>query len=98
MTYQDLYDEQNKMGFWGHFLVITLFALVIAWFIFLLSKVPVKSNETLLQEQCREYASRDHQKELAPERYAWLGKEFVDNYDWYTSCLNHSKHPVAGNL
>lgn len=47
------------------------------------------------KELCREYAARDHEKEIAPERYKYLGKEFVDNYDWYTSCINHTRYPVA---
>ena len=47
------------------------------------------------QELCREYAARDHEKEIAPERYKWLGKDFVNNYNWYESCINHTRHPVA---
>lgn len=45
---------------------------------------------------CKEYAERDHEKEIAPERYKWLGKEFVDSFDWYGSCLDHIKYPVVG--
>lgn len=47
-------------------------------------------------ELCREYAARDHRGEIAPARYEWLGKDFVDNFDWYGSCINHTLHPVAG--
>lgn len=43
---------------------------------------------------CKQYASRDHEKEIAPERYKKLGKEFFDSFDWYSSCLNHIKKPV----
>lgn len=44
---------------------------------------------------CQEYAARDHEKEIAPARYQYLGKEFVDNFDWYQSCIDHSRYPVA---
>lgn len=43
---------------------------------------------------CREYANRDHEKELAPERWAWKAEEWK-NFDWYNSCLDHVRYPVA---
>ena len=47
------------------------------------------------KELCRIYAARDHEKEIAPERYKLLGKKFIDTYDWYGSCLNHVRYPVV---
>lgn len=44
---------------------------------------------------CAEYAARDHEKEIAPERYKALGKKFFDEFDWYNSCLDHVRYPVA---
>lgn len=49
------------------------------------------------RELCEWYASLDHEKEIDPQRYKWLGKEFVNNYDWYDSCINHVRYPVADN-
>ena len=46
---------------------------------------------------CREYADRNHEKEFTPERYA-ANKDLIDNYDWYTSCINHTRYPVAGGI
>lgn len=44
---------------------------------------------------CKEYAERNHEAEINPERYKWLGEDFVNSYDWYESCINHVKYPVA---
>lgn len=44
---------------------------------------------------CREYASRDHRGEIAPERYEKM-KDMIVNYDWYQSCIDHVRYPVAG--
>ena len=44
---------------------------------------------------CHEYARRDHSGEFTRERYE-ANKDLIDNYDWYTSCINHVLHPVAG--
>lgn len=41
---------------------------------------------------CREYADRDHEKELAPERWQWFLDRGINpntDFDWYESCLDH---------
>lgn len=50
------------------------------------------------KELCLWYAMRDHEKELAPERWQWFIEQGVnpnDDFDWYTSCINHHRYPVA---
>jgi len=55
-------------------------------------KVQIDENTKFL---CQQYAERDHQGEIAPERWAKLGAEFFNNYPWYQSCLDHNSIPVA---
>jgi hypothetical protein len=65
---------------------------ILTWF-----TTPDHSVDLETRRLCREYANRDHEKEIAPPRYLWLGRDFVNNYDWYNSCLNHSRYPVMIN-
>lgn len=46
------------------------------------------------QPLCRWYASLDHEKEIAPERWT-SNQEWIKKFDWYDSCLGHIKFPVA---
>lgn len=96
MTYQDLYDEQHEMhkpDYVKMVIVILLFSVVV-FFIFSREKKPIEVDSRT-KELCAQYAKLNHEKELAPSRYKWLGKEFVDNFDWYQSCINHNLYPVA---
>lgn len=43
---------------------------------------------------CKWYANLNHEKEIVPERWKW-GKEWMVKFDWYNSCVNHIKYPVA---
>lgn len=94
MNYQALYDEQNKMTR-RDVIVILLFIVLFVAVMLLLHPEPNGDVDERTKQLCREYAARDHEKEIAPARYQWLGKEFVDNYDWYTSCINQTRYPVA---
>jgi hypothetical protein len=47
---------------------------------------------------CRIYADRDHQLEIAPKRYKVLGKEKVNSFDWYRSCINHTKNTILKGI
>lgn len=77
--------------------VFTLFVILIPLLCVGVILVTKTNNElsTQTQQLCWEYAHRDHKKEIAPTRYEYLGKEFVDSFSWYESCLNHVKYPVA---
>lgn len=46
------------------------------------------------KELCREYADRNHEKEIAPERWK-ADHGWIEKFDWYGSCINHIKYPVA---
>lgn len=74
-----------------YIITIVLFALLIA----ICAQQKPGDVDDRTKELCREYAARDHEKEIAPERYKALGKKFFDEFDWYTSCINHTKYPVA---
>lgn len=43
---------------------------------------------------CKWYASLDHEKEIAPERWT-VNQNWIKSFDWYDSCLGHVKFPVA---
>lgn len=73
------------------FLIAVTTVIALSWF--------TRNNEITdvdpdTKRLCREYADRDHEKELAPERWAWKKADW-QAFDWYTSCINHVKHPVA---
>ena len=93
MTYQDLYDEQNAIDANPLFIAVSFIvcALIVGLIIYGATKIPHQTQEERTAELCMEYAKRDHEKEIAPERYKWLGKKFVDEYDWYGSCIAHSR-------
>lgn len=50
------------------------------------------------KELCRQYADRNHTGELAPSRVQWFADQGIDinkDFDWYESCLDHNRYPVA---
>ena len=51
--------------------------------------------DTVSKEQtkilCWQYASRDHEKEFVPERWA-IVKDLWTVEQWYQSCINHSEN------
>lgn len=60
---------------------------------------PTDEVDQRTKELCHEYAIRDHEKELAPERWQWFLDQGINpntDFDWYQSCLDHTNHPVAG--
>ncbi len=90
----DNMDKKRKLSEWQIKLIIVAVSIVTGYFCALLFSHYDKSiNRT--DELCYEYAQRNHEKEIAPTRYQWLGKDFVDNFDWYKSCVNHTLIPVA---
>ena len=49
--------------------------------------------DRITKRLCRQYADRDHEKELAPERWQWFIDQGVNlnvEFDWYQSCLAHN--------
>ncbi len=47
---------------------------------------------------CREYANRDHEKELSPERWQSFLDRGIDlnrDFDWYGSCIKHNTNKVV---
>lgn len=74
-----------------------IFGLLIGFaFTVLLSARVVRVNEVdeTTKTLCMQYALRDHEKEIAPERWKVFGEDFK-KFDWYSSCINHVKYPVA---
>lgn len=76
--------------------VASLFAVIIV-----LTKITPKATVADIgtQRLCRWYANRDHEKEIAPERWQWFKDHGIDpnkDFDWYQSCIDHTLHPVAG--
>jgi hypothetical protein len=67
----------------------------------LLLTTPNKPTEAdpRTKQLCREYADRDHEKELAPERWVWLTEQYGgspnEKFDWYQSCIDHNTKAVA---
>lgn len=57
------------------------------------SSHPLIDVDDQTKEQCRIYAERDHEKEFTPERWAW-GKDWIQSYDFYDSCINHVKYAL----
>jgi len=79
--------------FMGIFIIILIFTSVIgAAFYVYNHRIPVVDAHTKIE--CQWYALRDHEKEFDKERYK-THKELIKNYDWYNSCVNHVKYPVA---
>lgn len=77
------------------FIMIGILLTIITANVFLGAKQTTEVDERT-KFLCREYAARDHRGEIAPERYEKLGKEFFDSFDWYQSCIDHVRYPVAG--
>lgn len=82
------------------FLIIITILLVVAF-----SFATKSSNDPddLTKKLCREYAERDHEKELSPERWQMFVDKGIDlnkDFDWYQSCLAHSskQQPAQGLL
>lgn len=83
----------NKFAF---ILAVLLGAVAIVIFLTLISNKTY--DERRVDEgtrvQCRIYADRDHEKEFAPERWE-KNKEWIQKFDWYGSCIDHVRYPVA---
>lgn len=73
---------------------VIIMGIITIMIINLVGQSPAKLDQQTI-DQCHEYANRDHEKEIAPERYSKLGADFFQKFDWYTSCINHQLHPVA---
>lgn len=77
------------------FIVIAFIIGALSMLIWIASDVHYPDDvDQQTKEQCREFADRDHEKLFAPERWA-KEKEMITSFDWYTSCINHVKYPVA---
>lgn len=74
---------------------ILLLILIIPIFIYA-NILGQKQQDIQSETLCREYASRSHEKEFAPERYAKL-KDEIDNYNWYDACIENINHPLGYN-
>lgn len=65
-------------------IILVWVSMVIAY----IQTIPMIANQQT-RDLCREYANRDHEKEIAPERWRVYGEDFK-KFDWYKSCLRHS--------
>lgn len=77
-----------------------LIYLTLIVFIVLLVQMPDKETDVDIgtKKLCRWYADRDHELELAPDRWQWFLDQGIDpntHFDWYKSCINHTRYPVA---
>jgi hypothetical protein len=69
--------------------------LIVISTIYVVSLFPVTPTiDDNTKQLCHIYAAQDHRKEINPERWSW-GKDWIKSYDWYGSCINHIKFPVA---
>lgn len=74
-------------------ILITIFLAFLCWLLTAYIAGINASGQT--EELCREYAERDHSKEIAPERRQWLleqGYDYNKDFDWYQSCIKHSSN------
>lgn len=72
------------------FIIIFNLLLILFGSIIVLQTEAIPDNQTKLL--CREYANRDHEKEIAPLRWKLNSHEWKD-FDWYKSCIDHNtKH------
>lgn len=70
-------------------LIIVIIPIVLLAFIIIYIQSLPKVVNQQTREQCWEYSIKDHEKEIAPERWRVYGEEFK-KFDWYKSCLKHS--------
>lgn len=78
-------------------LYVIIFIVLSAVAAHLLIQQPNQADERT-KLLCRQYADRDHEKELSPDRWQWFKNEGVDlnkDFDWYQSCINHNTKAVA---
>lgn len=80
-------------------LIISFFSLFILGIY--LSGEPNPEPDEATKQLCREYADRDHEMELAPERWQMFKEQGIDpntDFDWYQSCLAHNSgaEPAKG--
>ena len=70
--------------------------------IFAISGLVLGNSVYFIQEDpkslCRIYADVDHELEIAPQRYNELGAEKVNSFDWYKSCINHTKSAILKGI
>ena len=79
--------------------IIALFCIAaIAIGVYLLATKDTAHPDDITKRLCREYADRDHEKELAPERWQWFIDRGINpntDFDWYQSCIDHNTKAVA---
>lgn len=78
----------SPLIFIGCFIVLSVVTTTATYF-----SGPTKIVDARTMELCQWYATRDHQKEIAPERWEKNGK--WEDFDWYTSCINHERYPTV---
>lgn len=61
--------------------------------IMLMSKISVSTDEQT-DKLCREYAKGRPWTALTKERIEFLGQEYLENFDYYTSCIINIKNPI----
>lgn len=76
-------------------ILLSIFILGLSLGILVTSHQPKRTEvDSETARLCQIYANRDHEKEIAPERWKTMGD--WPQFDWYQSCINHELHPVAG--
>lgn len=73
------------------FYILLMFAC--AGLILFLDDGKPATPDAQLMKLCREYADRNHNGELAPERLKWFQDQGIDintDFDWYQSCIDHN--------
>lgn len=84
----------NKAVLWAAYFLLLF---IVITFAATHSEYPDEITKTL----CKEYAVRDHEKEIARERWLWFTERGINpntDYDWYQSCINHNAKAVAHRL
>lgn len=56
-------------------------------------KVSISTDEQT-EQLCRDYAKGRPWTALTKERIEFLGQEYLENFDYYTSCIINIKNPV----
>ncbi len=59
----------------------------------LVKKVSISTDEQT-EQLCRDYAKGRPWTALNKERIEFLGQEYLENFDYYTSCIINIKNPV----
>jgi len=78
--------------------MVALYTILVVYITLVIHRNDDVDNTTKML--CMEYAKKDHEREIAPERWEWL-KQFGDPNNvlfFYQSCLNHVLYPVAGEI